>query len=86
MRTFTCTGNGRPCDAWFACREGVTHWWEFVDSESDCADGLSRFKFADSFCISKGIPVREVKADPACWTHGIDVLWERISVVRRSSE
>ena len=46
----------------------------FVDSESNWADGF----FADGFCLKMGIPVREVKADPAWWSMDVAELWQRL--------
>jgi hypothetical protein len=55
----------------------VQVWFEFVDSASNWADGISRHFEADEFVRSRGIPVERI-AKPFSWLRAtVGEMWQQ---------
>ena len=65
---------------WLACFHlDCAIWLEWVDSESNWSDGLSRDLGADKFVERHGFATEELKADLAWWYQPLKEVWARIA-------
>ena len=53
-------------------------WFEFVDSKSNWADGISRLLAHDKFCLKHQIPVSQVYIEPYWWQAPVHDVYEVI--------
>ena len=53
-------------------------WYEFVDSEGNWSDGISRRLAADPFARAHGFPISELIPDAEWWLGDIQATMERI--------
>ena len=59
------------CAYWFK----VHVWFEFVDSESNYADGISRDLAGDTFCQSTHVQPRECEVQAWKWEEPLCIVW-----------
>ena len=50
-------------------------WFEYVDSQSNYSDGISRDLYHDKFCAHHSIPIQEFSVDPHYWQASLLELW-----------
>jgi hypothetical protein len=62
-----------------AYRRSVGLWFEYVDSESNWSDGVSRELENDKWCRSHCIPVRRIGIDLDLWRISLKEAWVRVS-------
>ena len=56
-----------------------TIWIEWVDSESNWSDGLSRALAADAFVAEHGFQTEEVWPDMSWWSEPLPVVWNHLT-------
>jgi hypothetical protein len=65
---------------WLCCYQlGCSVWLEWVDSESNWSDGLSRDLANDAFVVEHGFETRETFPELAWWNQPLAEVWKRIS-------
>ena len=54
---------------------GFSIWYEFVDSEANWADGISRRRQEDEFCARNGFVPVQMRADEGVWQGTLQDMW-----------
>ena len=54
---------------------GFSIWYEFVDSEANWADGISRRRQEDEFCARNGLTPAQMRADGGVWRGTLQDMW-----------
>jgi hypothetical protein len=57
----------------------ATVWVEWVDSEANWSDGLSRKLAADRFVVEHGFSTEEILPDMGWWYEALPSVWERLT-------
>ena len=58
-------------------------WWEYVPSNQNWADGISRLGRNDPFVKEKKITVIDLSMDVALWTEDLTDAWTLMSTITR---
>ena len=59
----------------------ATIWVEWVDSEGNWSDGLSRALAADRFVVDHGFVTEEILPDMAWWSEPLLAVWNRLTLL-----
>ena len=61
----------------------ATVWVEWVDSEANWSDGLSRRLGADQFVIEQGFSSEEIQPEMGWWYEALPSVWKRLTHLLR---
>jgi hypothetical protein len=59
-----------------AFRADIDIWWEYVDSKSNWADGISRDLGNCPWAASRGFITREYEVQPSIWDGELEAAWQ----------